>query len=352
MEKSLKFTTLADLHYKKIWYAATVKDVETIFDRAQKFGADFVMHEGDYCNDYINSPEIVKALLKNKANLKAYGVYGNHELESADNSMEFVTPLLTNDKAVIWGTEDGKIGDGSIGYYYFDKNGYRIICLDTNYSYNPETAEWEHNPTSSHGPRGGNIKPNALGPEQLQWIEDLLIKSAKEKMTCIVASHDYYCKAWGGGASDGEQVRALFNKVNEIRPRTVIMQISGHEHINRMEIEDNIFYFSVNTVINGLWKPQRTNHYNDHANQPFTLVDYDKEGNYVSEKTIGVGEIWFAPLTHFFEEPLSANITIIGDKKIIVKGYKTNWRYNVVPDDELLRGYNMPEISDFEVELY
>ncbi len=351
MEKNLKFTTFADLHYKKIWYAATVKDVETILKRAEKFKADFVLHEGDFCNNYMQSPELVNAYLKNNQGLKVYGVYGNHELESENNSMEFVTPLLTNDYEVVWGTKDGEIGDGSIGYYYFDKNGYRIICTDTNYSYDPEANLWKHNETNSFGPPKGYTNENALGAEQLKWLEELLISSAKEEKTCIVVSHTFFCSKWGGCSSDSDAVHELFKKVNAMHPRTVIMQISGHEHINRMETIDNIFYITVNAAINGFWKPKRTNHYNDNENQPFILTDYDENGNYLSEKTIGLGELWFAPLTHFFEEPLSANISIIGDKKIVVEGMKTNWRYNVIPEADMLRPYEMSEISNIQIEL-
>ncbi len=38
----------------------------------------------------------------------AFGIslYGNHEPESDGNSMEVVTPLLTNDKSVIRGTPE------------------------------------------------------------------------------------------------------------------------------------------------------------------------------------------------------------------------------------------------------
>jgi DNA repair exonuclease SbcCD nuclease subunit len=92
-------------------------------DRARDDRVDFVLHAGDFSNDYQGSPELVKKYLNNEYDLSVYGVYGNHELESNDNSMELVTPLLTNDTRVIWGTADGKLGDGSIGYYYFEKKG-------------------------------------------------------------------------------------------------------------------------------------------------------------------------------------------------------------------------------------
>ena len=108
-------------------YAVSVSDMEDILKKAHENLVDFIIHAGDLCNDYIGSPELINTYLKNKYNIPAYGVFGNHELESSGKSMEVVTPLLTNAGNVVGGSKDGNIGDGSIGYYYFEKEGYRII---------------------------------------------------------------------------------------------------------------------------------------------------------------------------------------------------------------------------------
>ena len=62
----MKFTVFADLHYKKRMYAASVGDLQTIFDRANEHGSQIVLSMGDFCNDFRGSPEIVKAFLDNK----------------------------------------------------------------------------------------------------------------------------------------------------------------------------------------------------------------------------------------------------------------------------------------------
>ena len=136
MKNKIKFSVFADLHYKYGMYTASVEDLESVLERANSNNVDFVIHCGDICNDYTGSPELYNTYLNNKYGLKVYGIYGNHELEATNNSMEFVTPKLTNDSNVIWGTDDSKIGDGTIAYYYFDVKGFRIVCLDTNYSFN------------------------------------------------------------------------------------------------------------------------------------------------------------------------------------------------------------------------
>ncbi|MBQ5929695.1 MAG: metallophosphoesterase, partial [Clostridia bacterium] len=150
------FSLFSDFHYVEGTYMSSMADMQSILDKAKANNADFIIHAGDFCNNYSGSPELFKTYLQNNYNMPAYGIYGNHELESGGNSMQVVTPRLTNRAdEVVWGTADGKIGDGSIGYYYFDVNGIRIICTDTNYSWNPTEGIWEHNHTASHNKPSG-----------------------------------------------------------------------------------------------------------------------------------------------------------------------------------------------------
>lgn len=353
MEKSLKFTVFADLHYKKMMYCTTVKDMDIIMERANENESKFVIHEGDFCNDYNGSPEIVNAYINNKYNTAVYGIYGNHELEGEQDDMAHITPLLTNDDKVVWGTHDGKIGDGSIGYYYFDIDGYRNICVDTNYSYNTEKEEWEHSIT--YCPPENNINKLALTPRQLKWLEEVLTDAAHKGLSCIVHSHAALYRGWGDtdpylAAYDSDEVREIFARVNKIRPRTVIMQLSGHAHINRTEVVDNVFYMSVNTVINGLWKMKRTEHYSD-KEYPFELGKYDEKGNLTSTEAIDISDLTMSKNTHYFESPLSADITVFGDNRIVVKGTETKWRYGVVPQKEDWVPFADIKISDSEINL-
>lgn len=54
---SLSFLVFADLHYKQGMYASTVADLQAILDRAAEHKVDFILHAGDFCNDYPGSPE-------------------------------------------------------------------------------------------------------------------------------------------------------------------------------------------------------------------------------------------------------------------------------------------------------
>ena len=136
--RKIKFALFSDLHYRENLYLTSISDLDKILERANENDVDFIIHAGDFCNSYPESPEATSRYLNNKYNLAAYGIYGNHELEGC-TTMQIVTPLLNN-REVVWGTPDGKIGDGSIAYFYFDINGIRIVCTDTNYSFNSENV--------------------------------------------------------------------------------------------------------------------------------------------------------------------------------------------------------------------
>lgn len=334
---TLKFTVFADFHYKEGMYLSRVSDIEKIVNSANENCVDFMLHAGDFSNDYYGSPEVLNPFLNNKYGISAYGVYGNHELESKENSMNYVTPLLTNDKCVVWGTEDGKIGDGSIGYYYFDKYNFRVICLDTNYSFCEELNEWQHNETASWGPPQGNIKPNSLGPEQVNWLEKVLLKSAAEGKKCIVVSHATFNTDWRDVSPDTEVVLSLFEEVKG----TVIMAINGHYHTNHIGMKDGILFFDVNTVRNGRWVYNAPKHYEE--NHTFNYEKYDEKGNKISEEIAPLSALWQSSNTWYFNDPLFATVSISDEGEITVEGAKTEWIHDVIPEN--LPSGKAPEIT-------
>lgn len=330
MENKIVFTIFSDLHYKKGMYATEVADMRAVFDRAAASGSEFVLHGGDMCNDYIGSPELIKVYLDNKYGLPVYGIYGNHELESADNSMGYVTPLLTNDRSVVWGTEDGKIGDGSIAYYYVDIKGFRIVCTDTNFSFDPIKGEWQHNTTCSYGPPKGNMYGNSLGPVQFKWLEELLIASAKEGRKCIIVSHATFSDAFSGPTPDAAAVRQLFARVNAMKRGTVMLAINGHYHTNRSDQKENVVYFDMNTTRNCWWQGIKEPHYTE--GQGFECELFDQEGNVTGRQWKDYSELWMSGNTWFSKDALSAVVTVTEDGEITIEGTESEWVYGLVPE--------------------
>lgn len=341
--KELKFTVFADLHYKKGMYAATTDDISEIFDRAESSDSAFVVHLGDLCNDYLGSPEIVKkCYLNNPQGLPVYGIYGNHELEGSGNSMEVVTPCLTND-CVIWGTKDGKPSP-DIAYYHKDIESFRLVFTDTNYSLSPDGV-YEHNRTGSWGPPDGNTEINALSCGQLAWLRSLLFDAAERGMKCVVFSHAAFAEKFAYSA-DAERVRNLFCEVNKVKKGTVVASINGHWHADDYEISDDILYFNVNSAKNGCWLPANEPHYTyEHT---CLFYDFDGDGRVTGKRELPLPELWMAPNTWFFDRPLSAIVTLSEDGGVKIEGTNSRWMYDIAPCGPAVSPCRTPHISSVE----
>ena len=329
---SLTFTLFSDFHYKENMYATTIADLVSILKRADESNSSFVMSAGDFCNDALGSPELFNAYLNYYTEegelLSAYNIYGNHELESANNSMEVVTPLLTNSN-VVWGTADGTF-DASVAYYYFESDGFRIVCTDNNYSWNPTGEYWEHNRTKSYGAPSGNTNTYSLGPDQLAWLETVLTDAANQGIPCIIVEH-----------STSTDVSAIYKKVNDINPGTVLMCISGHTHTNVQELDDGVFHLVVNTTRNGEWVDGGVAHYTDE--HTFMFEAYDSEGKLIDTYKKSLGSLKQGKNTWFFADPLSAVITINEYGVVTIDGYESKWAYDIVPEN--VSGSTEPRIT-------
>lgn len=339
---SVKFSLFSDLHYIKEYYSCTPKHLEAILQRAADNDVDFVMSLGDFSNDYIGSPEMISLYLDNPHGFPVYGIYGNHELEcmhhgKADleiaESMIYVTPYLTNRAdEVHWGTADGKPSpDGSIAYYWFEKNGFRFICTDCGYSYNKTTGEWEHN-RDLYVRTKGNSPTECIGEPQRRWMENVLTEAAHNDIPCIVFTHPTLYRAWGGAAGDAEDTRELFRRVNAIRKGTVVAAINGHLHTDHAAVEDNIVFLDINVVINGFWKGDGEPHYSE--GQTFEYPKYDAKGQYLGTETKEIRKLHASGKTWFFKDPLNCIVKITNTGKSIlisVDGAETEYLYGVLP---------------------
>lgn len=328
-KNTVKIAFFSDMHYKKGVYAATVENLEAIIERAHDNDVDFIMHGGDFCNNYIDSPEMVNRLVNSKYGYKFYGVYGNHELEGS-NSMENVTPFITNDKSVVWGTDDGSY-DAYTAYYYFECKGVRFICLDTNYSFNPTLNEYEHNRACSYGAPAGNTNAHSLGPRQLEWLEKVLLDAAEKGKRCVVLSHAGFSYKFGLFCCDIAKVRELFDKVNSIKKGTVIASFNGHWHANCYELTNDVLYFNFNAARNICWLSVKNPHYLEGHN--FKYTEYDKEGNAIKSYSRPLSDLRMSPNTWYSEDALNAIVTIDTDGNIEIDGFDSKWLYGIVPPD-------------------
>lgn len=352
MSSTVIFSVFADLHYKKGMYAAGVGDIESIFERAEREGSELVLHLGDLCNDYLRSPELINAYLYNKQGIEAYGIYGNHELETIGNTMSLVTPSLTNrSDRVIWGSDSGKIEDGSIAYYYFDKYDFRFICLDANYSLNPITHQYEHNLPASWGAPSGNLYPCSLGKLQLEWLYKTVISAANGGKHCIIASHPSFSGLWQE-CNDAVRVREIFKEANDIKKGSVLLALNGHIHTNHSAVIEDVLYLDIGAVRSGWWSPAKFDPYREadikNPRYTFEFADYDQGGTPSATFLRPLSSLTMGAQTLFYTKPLSATVTVCDDGSISVAGSETEWMYGIKPDSEIQ--CDLLKINDLKID--
>ena len=328
----LKFLAFADFHYEKMRFSTTVEDLTEIVNRANENSVDFIIHAGDFCGDFKNSPEIIDEYLKNPYNRPCYGVIGNHDLEHG-NAVEFVKENLNNREVTF---------ADNTAYWYTDIKGYRIIGLDSNYSFNPETNEWEHD--TDFNCRKGNLYSRSLSPKQIKWLDEVLCDAHKNGLKVIVVAHDSFSDAAKVKSPDGENVVSLFEKY----PGTVILAINGHYHTDHFIKKNGVCYLDLNTAKVGFSRYSEENHYKE--NHTFTYTEY-KDSKKISVKETPLSDLEYGSSVFMYDEPLSAVITITDDC-ITIEGSKTNWMYGILPDSPNYEKKGcVPKISDNKIEI-
>ena len=270
-------------------------------------------------------------------------------METNGNNMKVVTALLNN-REVIWGTADGKIGNGDIGYFYYETNGFRIVCVDTNYSYNTTTKTWEHNAPATSGPPSENTDSSSLGPVQLKWLENTLMDAAAKDIPCIVVSHHSFSGVWSS-SPDAAAVRSIFKKANDKRVGTVLLAINGHLHTNRAQIVDDVLYLDMNATRNVVWRSEKVAHYTDPAHT-FKLITYYKDGSpeYAIKKSLN--DLSMGKNTWFSADPLSAIVSVSTSGRICIDGMESKWIYGVVPPNTTSAQGPVVLTQTFELPIY
>ena len=318
----LKFLVFSDLHYRKDALAITVDHLDEILKRASDENVDFVIQTGDFCTDYSRSSELVKAYQNNKWNLPVYGIYGNHEMEGGEeNTMELITPTLCNRPVNF-----GKSGEP---YWYTDIKNFRIIGLDTNYSFNLKTNEWEHNLPNSYGARPGNYPAACVSPDEMLWLENILADAKQKGMKALVFSHHTMISEWYQYPNNAAEVRELLNKYSG----TVLMAINGDIHTDHFEIRDNIAYYDVNVALWADWINAPDAPYPYKADKTFEYLVFDKKGEVIEIKQKPYNELKRKSLYH--KNPLSAVVTVDELGNIDIKGMESEYIDGIKPNSNI-----------------
>jgi hypothetical protein len=142
----------------------------------------------------------------------------------------------------------------------------------------------------------------------------------------------------------------MFATVNAKQKGTVLMAINGHLHKDAMKIIDGVFYMNVNVT-----RIATTNFNSTHSDYnddkiTFEYVKYNLLGNPISTTTRKVSSVYWGNRSWYYEEPLSAIVTVWSNGKITVEGMESKFVGGKTPTTS----YSKPLISGgiFDLNLY
>lgn len=319
-----KFLLFSDFHYGKNHYIRTVDDLDKILRRGADAGVDFVMQCGDFCIDAAHSPELFRAFLDNKYGLPVYGVVGNHDLEIADgNTTELLADLQSNR------TLEKPYPEAT--YWYADVKNLRLIGLDTNYSQNPDTLEWEHTKPGTASCNLNNINLAFAPPEQMEWLDGVLSDAQEKGQKAVIFSHHPFSGCFIFKCTNSGEMQNLLAKYN----KTAVMCINGDLHAEFYAgIQDIIYYCMTSaTFFNfGLDEAGRpTRVYPDDVT--YEYIDFDDAGMETDRYQRRVNSLKNDHI-YYCAEPLSAIVTITDDGAVFIEGMNAGWLAGIVPQDD------------------
>jgi predicted phosphodiesterase len=277
---------------------------DKIVARSVEENAAFIVGLGDYVHEPEKNRDFAENMLNAPKDL--YLALGNHDTEHS--SLAYVLSLY-------------KLPHN---YYYFDRDGYRFIVLDANYSY--IDGEYLH-----YNPGVARHKPGVIPPDQLAWLVQVIDESDHP---CVLLSHHSIERP--DGILNRHDLWNVIGQANAKRLHAVMLYINGHHHRDHCTIVNGVCCLDLNSAAYQYISP------------PFPR--YPAE---VLALAHGMA------YTMNFSEPLSAMITLEGDAKIRIRGLIGEFLFGLTEADveEMDQGRlsylrrSVPFIRDYEVDL-
>lgn len=299
------FLAFGDLHHYPGEFLDDKRERwDKIVARSVAEDAAFIVGLGDYVHEPEKNGDFAERMLTCPKDL--YLCLGNHDTEHS--SLSYVLSL--------YGL--------SHNYYCFDRDGYRFVVLDANYSLIDE--EYVH-----YSPDVPCHKPGVIPPDQLRWLAQVIEEA---DTPCVLLSHHSIERP--DGIANRDAVWAVIDAANARRPHAVMLYVNGHHHRDHC------------TVIHGVCCLDLNSAAYQYINPPFPR--YSAE---VLALAHGMA------YTMNFSEPLSAVITLEGDSHIRIRGLTGEFLFGLTDADveEMDRGRlsylrrSVPFIRDYEVDL-
>ncbi len=224
------FGICADLHTEFIHDAP--KRMEQFLKDCAKNNVDFCVNLGDFCppgeTNYKHKNEILAML--NSSSIPFHHVLGNHDMD--ENSKSEVLEFM----------------GVSAPHASFDVGGIHFVILDAcHFKTDDGYASYDH----------GNYKTAfsenvpVLPPSELEWLKADLEAA---KYPSVIFSHQSLIESRTGIRNPED-----FRRVIRSAPNKVIMAMCGHEHVDRVELFEGVWYVCVNSM-SYYWAGERYDH--------------------------------------------------------------------------------------------
>ena len=285
----VKFSCFSDIHHcLRQFYTNAPERLAKIQQRAKENNVNFIIHCGDFAHQPRECPEFIAQY--NNFEIPSYHVLGNHDSDS--QPLEETIRLL------------GMPAE----YYYFDKNGFRFICLNSNHcKINGEFIAYSEGNYYAH-PQ----EREYISEEQIHWLRDVLMSSPYLN---IIFSHNNLALEDVQSSialRNRDDVQAVIREANESGHR-VLMCINGHLHRDFLRIYENVCYLDINSA-SYEWTHDSHDFYPKEITDRYTLANH----------------------TVIYNDPVHAIITLSEDGTIEIEGMKSSFFMGI--DREMVTG--------------
>ena len=272
---SVKFGVCADLHTEYIHDA--LERFNVFHSACEKNNVDFCIQLGDFCppgDMNYQQKEAILSVIEN-SKIPFYHVIGNHDTDR--NTKKQVTDFYNIENP----------------YYSFDFNNFHFVVIDAcYYCQNSQYISYSN---------GNYQKATELdfipvvSDTQLDWLSEDLKKA---KYPTILFSHQSLVES-RAGIKNADKLR----RVLSFAKKGVIAAFCGHEHVDRMQKVEDVFYCCINSM-SYYWAGSKYDH---------TTYGDNIESDYP-----------FLRKVFPYKEPLYA-IVEIDDKLIRIKGVSSEF---------------------------
>lgn len=221
-KRKVRFAVCADLHTEFIHDAPA--RMRAFLDAAEGAGCDFCVSLGDFCPPGGrgcdgHKREILDMIAASP--LPFYHALGNHDMD--ENEKDAVLDFIGQEQS----------------YFSFDAGGVHFVVLDSCYFEDGtgDVRDYDHG-DYKRTPSGYRI--SVLPERELAWLKDDL---ARTKFPAVLFSHHSLIES-RASIGNCESLREVIERA----PQGVLLSLCGHEHVDRVEEKNGVYYACVNSM--------------------------------------------------------------------------------------------------------